>query len=100
MRVSDGEIINRNNIMGNDANPKKLTGTATTTIGSCLMYGISVNKTLTGTLTINESGTAVGQLAIGTPAGMYHIASHGVRYSVLTLVLSAGDDVTAFTRVT
>lgn len=84
--------------MGNYSNPKKLTGTGTTTLGSCLIYGISVNKTLTGTLTVNESGTAVGQFAIGTTPGTYHMTPNGTRYATLTLVLSAGDDVTVFSR--
>lgn len=84
--------------MLNDSNPKKCAGTATTTIGSCLMTGFSINKTLTGTVDIKESGTSVAQFAIGTVPGTYHIIPGGVRYSVLTIVLSAGDDVTAFTR--
>jgi hypothetical protein len=84
--------------MGNESNPKKLTGTATTTIGSCSCFGISVNKTLTGTLTVNESGTAVGQFAVGTIPGTYFAIPNGVRYAALTLVLSAGDDVTVFTK--
>ncbi len=85
--------------MGNDANPKALTGSGTTTLGSSFLYGIAVNKTLTGTLTINESGSAVGQLAIGTLPGMYHAHANGVRYAALTLVLTANDNVTAFNKV-
>lgn len=85
--------------MGNDSYPKKLAGTATTTLNSCFLYAISINKTLTGTLTVNESGTAVAQFAIGTVAGTYHIVPNGVRYAVLTLVLSAGDDCTAFIKI-
>lgn len=84
--------------MGNDSNPKKLTGTGTTTLGSCLVYAISVNKTLTGTLTVNESASAVAQFAIGTTPGTYHVTPNGARYAILTLVLSAGDDVTVFSR--
>lgn len=84
--------------MGNDANPIKLTGTGTTTLNGCFLYGISINKALTGTLTVSENGTAVGQFAIGTVPGTYHIHPNGVRYYKLTLVLSAGDDCTAFTR--
>jgi hypothetical protein len=85
--------------MGNESNPKKLTASDTTTIGSCLLYGISINKTLTGTLTVNESGTAIGAFAIGTLPGTHHKVANGARYTNLTLVLSAGDDVTIFTRV-
>ena len=87
--------------MENDAYPLKLTGTGTTTPGGLSgtkLYGIAINKTLTGTLTVNENGTAVGAFAIGTAPGMYHLVTQGVRYTKLTLVLSAGDDVTAFVR--
>ena len=85
--------------MGNDANVKKLTGTGTTTFGSSRLFNICINKTLTGTLTVNENAVAVGQFAIGTVPGNYHQNTNGVRYASLTLVLSAGDDVTAFTQV-
>lgn len=84
--------------MGNDSNPTKLTGTGTTTIGSCFLMGICINKTLTGTLTVNESGTAVGAFAISTTPGSYHTLPNGGRYANLTLVLSAGDDVTVYTK--
>ena len=84
--------------MGNDSNPKKLTGSGTTTLGSCMVYGINVNKTLTGTLTINEGGSPVGQFAVGTTPATYYVIALGVRFSALTCVLSAGDDVTIFTR--
>jgi hypothetical protein len=85
--------------MGNESNVIKLTASGTTTLGSVLLFGVSVNKTLTGTLTVNENGTAVGQFAIGTTPGTYHHIPNGVRYTALTLVLSAGDDCTAFTKV-
>ena len=84
--------------MGNESNPKKLTGTGTTTIGSCAVYGINVNKTLTGTLTVNESGTAVASFAIGTLPATYFVIAEGIRFANLTLVLSAADDVTVFTK--
>lgn len=84
--------------MLNDSNPKKLTGSGTTTFGSVLLYGVSVNAPLTGTVAIKESGTAVGTLAASTAAGTYHAIPNGVRYANLTIVLSAGDDVTVFTR--
>lgn len=85
--------------MGNDSYPVKLTGTGTTTLNSCFLYSISINKTLTGTLTVNENGTAVGAFAIGTTPGDYHNLPNGAAYYKLTLVLSAGDDVTAFIKV-
>ena len=86
--------------MGNDANPIALTASGTTTFGSTFLYGIAINKALAGTLTINENGVAVGQLAIGTLPGTYHQHANGVRYFKLTLVLTAADNVTAFTRAT
>lgn len=85
--------------MGNEANVKKLTGSATTTFGSALLFGVSVNTTLAGTLIIKEAGTAVATFAIGTTPGTYHIVPNGVRYSALTIALSAADDATAFTKV-
>ena len=84
--------------MGNDSNPLKLTGSGTTTLGSVFLMGICINKTLTGTLTVNESGTATGQFAIGTTPNTYHALPNGGRYAVLTFVLSAGDDVTVYTK--
>lgn len=85
--------------MGNDSNPTILSGSGTTTLKSCLLYGISVNTTLTGTLTVKESGTSVGAFAATTPVGMYWTVPNGVRFAALTLVLSAGDNVTVFTRL-
>lgn len=84
--------------MENESNPKKLTASGTTTIGSCTMYGLNINKTLTGTLTINEGGTAVAQFAIGTTPATHFVVNNGIRFSNLTFVLSAADDVTVFTR--
>jgi hypothetical protein len=85
--------------MGDRSNVIQLTGSATTTFGSVVMYGVSVNKTLSGTMTIKESGTAVATFAATTPPGTYHLIPHGVRYAALTIVLSAGDDCTAFTQI-
>ncbi len=84
--------------MGNDSYPVPLTQSGTTTLKSCFLYAIAVNKTLTGTLIVKEQGVAMGTLAINTPIGTYHIVPNGVRYSALTLVLSANDDVTVFIK--
>lgn len=84
--------------MGNDTNPKQATTSGTTTLNGALLFNISINKTLTGTMTINENGVAVGQFAIGTVPGNYHQNMNGARYFKLTIVLSAADDVTLFTR--
>lgn len=85
--------------MGNESNVKLLTGSATTTIGSALLFGISINKTLTGTLIVKESTGAVGTFAIGTTPGTYWLSSNGIRFASLSFTLSAGDDVSAFTKV-
>lgn len=86
--------------MGNDSYPVKLTGSATTTLKALKLYSICINKALSGTLTINENGTAVAAFAIGTLPGTYHIVPNGARYSVPTFVLSAGDDVTLYIAAT
>jgi hypothetical protein len=57
-----------------------------------------VNKTLTGTMTIKENGIAVGTFAVGTTPGNYHTVVNGTRYYKCTVVLSAGDDVTLFSK--
>lgn len=85
--------------MGNDSYPVKLTGSGTTTINSAFLYGISINKALTGTLAVNENGVAVANFAIGTSPGMYHTIPNGAAYFKLTCVLSANDDVTIFVKV-
>lgn len=85
--------------MGNDSNPKALTGSATTTIGSVFLMGITIGATLTGTITVKEGTNTIVVLAIGTPAGDYLNIPNGVRYSALSFVLSAGDAAAAFTKV-
>lgn len=85
--------------MGNDTNPKKLTGSATTTLGAVYLCGISVNKTTTGTVTVNDGVTNRAIFAASTPVGMYHAVPFGATYANLAIALSAGDDVTVFVRV-
>lgn len=85
--------------MGNDSNPKALATSATTTFGSVFLTGISVGATLTGTITVKEGTNTIIVLAIGTPAGDYLNVPNGVRYSALTIVLSAGDAAAAFTKL-
>lgn len=85
--------------MGNDANPLKLTGSATNTLGAVYLYGICINTTLVGAVRINEGATKViGTMGGVTPVGTYHLAPNGVRYNDLRIVLTAADDVTVFTR--
>jgi hypothetical protein len=85
--------------MGRDVYAVQCTGSATTTLKSCLLMGVTVNKVLTGTVAIKEQGTAVGTIAASTAAGDYHNVPGGTRYGALTIVLSAADDVTAFIAV-
>ncbi len=85
--------------MGNDSNPVKLTASATTTLGSVFIYGISVNKTLTGTLTVNDGSTNRALFAIGTTPNTYHAIPNGSRYASFAAALSAADDVTVHVRV-
>jgi hypothetical protein len=86
--------------MGNEAGIKQLTGSATTTLGSVYLYNICVNKTLTGTMTIKEGANTVATFAIGTTPNNYHHHPFGTRYYSLSIVLSAGDDVSVLTRFT
>lgn len=86
--------------MGNDSYPVKLTASNTTTLNACFLYAVCINKTLVGTLTINENGTAVGAFAIGTVPGAYHLLPNGGRYFKPTFVLSGADDVTVYIRAT
>ena len=54
--------------MRNDSNPKQLTGSGTTTIGSCFLYALCVNKDLTGTMVVKDGTTTIASFAIGTKA--------------------------------
>ena len=84
--------------MGNEANPKKLTTGGTTTIGSCAVMGIGINKTLVGTIVVYESGTEIATFAATTPVGQYHTAPNGARYANLSVVLSTTDNATIFVK--
>ncbi len=87
-----------NKYMGNDSNPKKLTASATTTLGSVMLYGINVNKTLAGTITVNEGNTNVAIFATTAIPGTYFNIPNGIRFGALAIALSTTDDVTVFTR--
>lgn len=84
--------------MGNDSYPVLLTGTASTTLGSVMLYDVCVNKVLTGTMILKETATALANFDIGTPRGNYHTVPNGARYANLVVTLSAGDDVTVYVR--
>lgn len=84
--------------MGNDTNPRKLTASATTTLGNVYLCGISINKALTGTITVNDGTANKAIFAIATPAGMYHAVPFGATYASLAIALSTTDDVTVFVR--
>ena len=82
------------------ANPKILTGSGTTTLGSVFLMGININKTLTGTLTITDGAATIATFAIGTTPGMHFVVPGGIRFTNFVAVLSAGDNVTVFTQAT
>ena len=84
--------------MGNDSTAKPLTASDTTTIGAAFLYAICINKTLAGTLTVNDTGVAMASFAIGTLPGTYHAVPNGARYGSLSCVLSGADDVTVYVR--
>lgn len=84
--------------MGNESNSKKLTASGTTTLGSVILYGLGVNKTLAGTVTVYNDTTNVATFATTAIPNTYHNIPNGVRYGNLVIVLSGADDVTAFTR--
>lgn len=77
--------------------PTKCTGTGDTTKGQVVLTAININKTLTGTVTVKETATALGQFAIGTTPGQYWYDEDGAGFANLVISLSAGDDVTIFT---
>ena len=75
---------------------KKCTASATTTLGAMTLCGVNINKTLVGTVTVQEGATALGQFAIGTTPGPYWFTEVGVGFANLQVVLSGADDVTLF----
>lgn len=84
--------------MGNESNPKKLTASATTTIGSVALYGINVNKTLAGTMTVNDGNTNIAIFATTAAPNTYFAIPNGIRFANLAIALSGADDVTIFTK--
>ena len=84
--------------MGNDSYPILLTPSATTTLGSNFLYVVCVNKTLVGTMVINDGASSRGSFALGTTPGNYHLLPSGGRYGNLNIVLSAADDVTVYIK--
>lgn len=85
--------------MDSDSNVKKLTVSATTTLGSVLVTAIGINKTLVGSLSISEGATSVAIFVATTPVGTYHIVPNGARYGNFQANLSTTDDVTVFSRI-
>lgn len=75
----------------------KCTGTGTTQKGQVVLNSININKTLTGTVTVQEGATALAQFAIATPPGQYLYDNNGSTFANLQVVLSAGDDVSVIT---
>lgn len=85
--------------MGSDSYPVKLTASATTTLGSVFLTAICVNKTLVGSLTVNDGVANKAIFAATTPVGSYHTLPNGGRYANLAANLSGADDVTVYVRV-
>jgi hypothetical protein len=76
-----------------------ITTAATTTINKnqpCLLMGISVNKALTGTVTVADGTTTIAVLTNGTtaPLGMTLNTTGGIPFGSLTVVNSATEDLT------
>jgi hypothetical protein len=84
--------------MGNDSYPILCTASGTTTVGSCLLYGVAINKTTVGTVTVQEGATSVGAFAASTAVGSYFVLPNGTRFGNLEVVLSGADNVTIFVK--
>lgn len=56
--------------------------------------GIFINKTLTGSVTIQSGATPIGVFAIGTTPGSYWLSDNGVEVANLQVVTAAADDLT------
>lgn len=86
----------------NPGNNYTYINTATTTVvgGSASgirrvnVMGIFINKTLTGTVSVQSGATVVGSFAIGTVPNTYWITDNGTEVANLQIVTSAADDLT------
>jgi len=85
--------------MKDASNPIALTQSATTTLGSVCLTGITIGVTLAGTVTVKEGTKTIVSFAATTPPGDYLNIPQGVRYGSLSIVLSTTDTVAAFTTV-
>lgn len=64
-----------------------------------VLYGVSVNKALTGTVTVSDAGTTLGILTNGTtaPLGMnFATGAGGMPFQNLSVACSATEDITIF----
>ena len=64
-----------------------------------VLYGIGVNKALTGTVTVSDAGTTLAILTNGTtaPLGMtLNPGPGGTPFQNLSVALSATEDITIF----
>ena len=80
---------------------KYITGAATTTFAGneltkVILHGISVNKAVTGTITVKSGSTILGVIAAGSAAGMYFHSECGVYIESLTIVNGSTEDFTVF----
>lgn len=59
-----------------------------------VIHGIEINKTTTGTITINAGATPIGIIAIGTIPGSYWESTNGIEVESANIVNSATEDFT------
>jgi len=87
--------------MGNESNVKKIVynGATATSLGSVLVHGIGINRTLLGNIIVAEGSTAVANFATGTLPNTLHQVANGARYANFTITLATADDVTVFSKV-
>lgn len=77
--------------------PTKCTASGTTTKGQVVLGSLNINKTLVGTVDIQEGATSLAQFAVGTPPGQYFYDDSGSGFANLQIVLSGADNVTILT---
>ena len=58
--------------------------------------GISINKTLAGTMTIMSGGTQIGQYAVGQTPGLVWHLDGGVEVPDLQIITTMAEDITVF----
>lgn len=76
------------------ATPTIVTPNSTTILGACLLFGVYINKPMTGTLVIKDGTITRGTIAAATAAGTFWGITHGNTFANLTIVSNnVADDV-------